>query len=105
MYFPSVKFRVNPWQMLILNSVAYASGSERCVLPSVANASVFSVFFRVIPWLMLLLSLLLILPSVANASAYAFATLKSEPFRAFILIKIGGMGEMLCFFYWHPLFI
>ena len=61
--------------------------------------------FRVIPWLILLLLLLLGLSSVANASAYAFATLKTEPFRAFILIKIGGMGEMFCFFYWHPLFI
>jgi len=27
----SVFFRVNPWQMLILNSVAHASGSERHV--------------------------------------------------------------------------
>ena len=63
--------------------------------------------FRVIPWLILLLLLLLLLglSSVANASAYDFATLKSGPFRAFILIKIGGMGEMFCFFYWHPLFI
>ena len=85
-------------------TVAYASGSE-WVFSFRGSASVFSVKFRVNPWQMLLLSLLLILPSVANASAYAFATLKSEPFRAFILIKIGGMGEMFCFFYWHPLFI
>jgi hypothetical protein len=38
---------------------------------------------------MLLLILLLVLPSVANAFAYAFATLKSGPFRAYKLFKIG----------------
>ena len=54
---------------------------------------------------MFLLSLLLILPSVANASAYAFGTLKTEPFRVYTLIKIGGMDKIFCFFYWHPLFI
>ena len=67
------------------------------------NQEVF--WFRVFPWLILLLLLLLGLSSVANASAYAFATLKTEPFRVYTLIKIGGMDKIFCFFYWHPLFI
>ena len=88
-------FRVFPWQMLM----------PLLGLPSVSLLLLHSVFFRVNPWPMLLLSLLLGLPSVANASAYAFATLKTEPFRVYTLIKIGGMDKMFCFFYWHPLFI
>ena len=91
--------KTNP-RVRLNNTVAHASGSERYVFfPSLILILLISVFFRVRPWQILLL--ILLLPSEAND----FATLKSGPFRAFILIKIGGMGEMFCFFYWHPLFI
>ena len=61
-------FRVFPWNsvailMLSCPTVAYTSGSERCVLHSV--------FFRVRPWLILLL--ILGINSVANSSASASA--------------------------------
>jgi len=54
---PSVKFRVNPWQMLLLGSVLpsvfFRVFPWLCFclcLISVANSASASVFFRVIPW-------------------------------------------------------
>ena len=68
-------FRVFPWNsvailMLSCPTVAYTSGSERCVLHSV--------FFRVRPWLILLL--ILGINSVANASAFASASFRGKCF-------------------------
>jgi hypothetical protein len=54
----SVKFRVNPWQMLLLVLISVANFLLLLILPSVK--------FRVNPWQMLLL----ILPSVANSASF-----------------------------------
>jgi len=80
---PSVKFRVNPWQMLLLVLLSVFCFCLFRVIPcsSVANAYSCSSFrvllllvlpsvkFRVNPWQMLLLGFPLFLPSVASASA------------------------------------
>ena len=112
MYFPSVFFREIPWLSLCFlaqPSLTLPALKEVFFLPCFSvfvrvSASVFPCFsvklrgyasasFRVFPC-----------PSVANASAYAFATLKTEPFRIYTLIKIGGMGKILCFFLLAPSF-
>ena len=67
--FLSVLFRVNPWLTLLL----------LLGFPSV--------FFRVRPWLFLILLLLLILPSVANSSAFLSKR----------LFKIGRIGNGFCY--------
>jgi hypothetical protein len=62
-------FRVIPWLiLLLLPTVAYASGSDFRVFPwLILLLLTFSVFFRVIPWLILML-----LPTVAYASGSVF---------------------------------
>jgi hypothetical protein len=68
MCLPSVKFRVNPWQMLLLGSVLPSVFFR--VFPCLSVAMLLlilpSVKFRVNPWQMLLLGFPLFLPSVAN---------------------------------------
>jgi hypothetical protein len=56
--FVSVKFRVNPWQMLLLVLISVANFLLLLILPSVK--------FRVSPWQMLLL----LFPSVANSASF-----------------------------------
>jgi hypothetical protein len=69
-------------------TVAYASGSERCVLiPSLILLLVLiSVKFRVNPWQMLLLGFPLFLPSVASASASAVCCFRVRLWLLFFLL-------------------